>query len=543
MSDAEERDEQTAADAARDLAHLHRQVSDAREELSRLRHELDVTGTVASAASAAHSADLREANEQLIVAAVQAQDQVEDATHALNIASRAAGLDSLTALPNRVLMLDRLQHAIAGAKRRGSRVALLFVDLDNFKSINDELGHSTGDRVLRLAAAALLGTVRDADTVSRHGGDEFLILLAEVAAARDAVVVAEKALAALAACDTIGPFAIHLDASIGISLYPDHAAEPDELIDRADAAMYRAKRQGAGRVVVFGEPAETSAVPGAAERTTRPPGTRAPLSMLRQAHERSYALLREANERLVLSALDAHELQDAAERALRQQSEFLARAAHELRNPLGPIRFASAQLGMSRTDTKALGRALAVIDRQVAQIAHLIGDLIDVSRLKTGKLRVEHQRVELGAIVDGALEGARPTIDSRLQRLHVVRPSHPLHLDGDAVRLQQVFANLLDNASKFTPEGGSLALHVAEGAGEVVCTLTDSGIGIPADGMHAIFDLFTQDALGLTVDGSGLGIGLTVVRELVEAHGGTVSASSEGRGMGSRFVVTLPMAE
>ena len=176
---------------------------------------------------------------------MKAQDQVEDTTRALNIASRAAGLDALTALPTRVLMLDRIQHAISGAKRRGARVALMFVDLDNFKSINDELGHSTGDRVLRLAAAALLATVRDADTVSRHGGDEFLVLLAEVAANTDAVGVAQKALDALAACDRVGPFSIHLDASIGISLYPDHAADPEVLIDRADAAMYQAKRHGA----------------------------------------------------------------------------------------------------------------------------------------------------------------------------------------------------------------------------------------------------------------------------------------------------------
>ncbi len=356
--------------------------------------------------------------------------------------------------------------------------------------------------------------------------------------------VAEKALAALAACDTIGPFAIHLNASIGISLYPDHAADPDGLIDRADAAMYQAKRLGPGRVVVFGDPVETRPVAGAPVVPPRRYAVeRTPLSQLRQAHERSYALLREANERLVLSALGAQELQEAAERALRQQSEFLAKAAHELRNPLGPIRFASAQLGMSHTDTRTLNKAMAVIDRQVAQIAHLVGDLIDVSRLKTGKLRVEHKRIELGAVVDAALEGARPAIDSRLQRLQVTRPSQPLYLEGDAVRLQQVFANLLDNASKFTPEGGTLSLQVTEGVGEVVWMLTDNGIGIPADALHSIFDLFTQDALGLTVDASGLGIGLTVVRELVEAHGGTVTASSEGRGMGSRFVVTLPLAK
>lgn len=539
MTDAEERDDQTAADSARDLAHLHRQVSEARDLLSRLRHELEVMGP---AATAARSADLRDANEQLMVSAVKAQGQVEETTRALNLASRAAGLDPLTELPTRVLMLDRLQHAIAGAKRRGARVALLFVDLDNFKAINDELGHSTGDRVLRLAAAALLGSVRDADTVSRHGGDEFLVLLAEVATSADAVGVAEKALAALVACDSVGPFVIHLDASIGISLYPDHAADPDVLIDHADAAMFQAKSQGAGRVVVYGDPVDTLPVHGVPEPPTRL-GVRTPLSKLRQAHERSYALLREANERLVLSALGAQELQEAAERALRQQSDFLARAAHELRNPLGPIRYASAQLGMSHTDTKALNRALAVIDRQVAQIAHLVGDLIDVSRLRTGKLRVEHKRIELGAVVDAALESSKPAIDSRLQRLLIVRPSHPLPLEGDAVRLQQVFANLLDNASKFTPEGGTLALHVAKREGEVVWTLTDSGIGIPADALHAIFDLFTQDPLALTVDGSGLGIGLTVVRELVAAHGGTVTASSEGRGMGSRFVVTLPMVE
>jgi diguanylate cyclase (GGDEF)-like protein len=191
---------------------------------------------------------LLEANEQLVLSALRIQmdadSAAEAAAHALKEASRSVELDALTGLPNRALLLDRLAQAIAGARRRRARSALLFVDLNNFKQINDTLGHAAGDQALRLAAARLASSVRATDTVSRHGGDEFVILLADVAAASDALAIAQKLSAALGAPSRVGDQMIRLTASIGISLYPDDGEDAATLIERADVAMYRAKRQG-----------------------------------------------------------------------------------------------------------------------------------------------------------------------------------------------------------------------------------------------------------------------------------------------------------
>jgi diguanylate cyclase (GGDEF)-like protein len=236
--------------AARELIQLQQQVAHARAELARLQQDvLEAEKHLGSL----QAAQLLEANEQLVLAALRAQTYAETAARALNEVSRAAELDPLTELPNRVRLLDRLALAIAIAKRRRGRLALLFLDLDNFKQINDTLGHAVGDEVLKLAAQCLESSVREADTVSRHGGDEFLILLTEVAHATDAVLVAEKVIAALGAPSRVGEHVLRLTASIGISLYPDDGEDADTLIDRADAAMYRAKRDGLGSFAFYGK--------------------------------------------------------------------------------------------------------------------------------------------------------------------------------------------------------------------------------------------------------------------------------------------------
>ena len=246
-----------------------------------------------------------------MIAALRHQADAETAAQALNEAARSAELDALTQLPNRVLLLDRLTLAIANAKRRDTRLALLFLDLDNFKQINDTFGHAVGDEVLQRAAHCLSASVRDADTVSRYGGDEFVILLTEVTQAADAALVADKMIAALAAPTHVGEHALSVTASIGISLYPDDGEDADTLIDRADAAMYRAKRVGLGGYAFHGE-------------TPRADGRQAPPLA---EHERRNAQLREANEQLVLPALGARELQAAADQAQRRQREFLLRSS------------------------------------------------------------------------------------------------------------------------------------------------------------------------------------------------------------------------
>jgi diguanylate cyclase len=194
---------------------------------------------------------LREANAQLVVSSIRAHSDVETCAKKLKAVSRAAEHDALTELPNRMLLRDRFEQSIVHARRDDTLLALLFLDVDNFKEINDTLGHTVGDEVLRRAARSLVFTVRAGDTVSRHGGDEFLILLAGVSKASDAAIVARKVAAALyAAAPSIDP---RLTASIGISIYPRDGNDADTLIQRADAAMYLAKKHGPGGFAFHGE--------------------------------------------------------------------------------------------------------------------------------------------------------------------------------------------------------------------------------------------------------------------------------------------------
>jgi len=256
-------------------------------------------------------------------------------------------------------------------------------------------------------------------------------------------------------------------------------------------------------------------------------------------NDRRHSLLREANEQLLLAALGAQALQAAAEQAQRQQTHFLAVLAHELRNPLTPIRTAAALL--SRVRSEELPRMQAIIERQVAHMARLVGDLLDVSRVNTGKLRLERRPMDLAVVIDEAVDACRPAMATRLQRFDVQMPAGALAVHGDADRLAQVFSNLLDNASKYTPVGGAIGLRVQVADETIVIAVSDSGIGITDEALPHVFDPFVQDTHAIGFNGAGLGIGLTVVRELVEAHGGTVVATSAGTGLGSRFTVTLPL--
>ncbi|MDB5856987.1 MAG: signal transduction histidine kinase [Ramlibacter sp.] len=259
-------------------------------------------------------------------------------------------------------------------------------------------------------------------------------------------------------------------------------------------------------------------------------------------HQSRYAQLSEANEHLVLAAIGAQELQAAAEQAQQRQTELLALVAHELRHPLAPIRNAAAILGRIPEQPLVLGRIQAIIERQVKHMARLVSDLLDSTRVATGKLRIERQRIDLVGILAEVLEACRPAMDARVQEFTGPELPASLAMDGDPGRLAQVFSNLLDNASKYTPHGGQIRLSVDLVDAWVVIAVSDSGIGITAEALPRVFEPFVQDLHATVFNGVGLGLGLTVVRELVEAHGGTVSASSPGAGLGSRFVVTLPMA-
>ena len=235
--------DQKIAAATRTLALLEGEASRLRGELAVLRHALiDDTKTV-SPSQAAH---LLEANEQLVLAALHSDHVAETAVNELFGLTNTHQRDGLTNTPNRALMLDRIEHAIAMAERGDMRLAVLFVDIDHFKKINDTHGHLIGDEVLQLVARRLEASVRASDTVSRFGGDEYLVLLTEISQASDATLAAVKLLAAIAAPSRVKDGTLQLSASIGIAVYPGDGLDTATLINRADEAMYRAKRQGGG---------------------------------------------------------------------------------------------------------------------------------------------------------------------------------------------------------------------------------------------------------------------------------------------------------
>lgn len=219
----------------------------------------------------------------------------------------------------------------------------------------------------------------------------------------------------------------------------------------------------------------------------------------------------------------------------------LAVVAHELRNPLTPIRMAASLLELAGSDQALLLHLRTVIERQVEHMSRLVGDLLDVSRVATGKLRIEPGKADPVDFVNAAVDACQSSLDARGQRLGVELPAAVPVLRGDPVRLTQVVSNLLDNASKFTPRGGTIGLSVSVQPHAVAITVLDNGIGLTADEQQGLFEPFVQSPRATRFHGGGLGIGLSMVRELVEAHGGTVVARSAGKGLGSQFVVTLPL--
>jgi CheY-like chemotaxis protein len=225
----------------------------------------------------------------------------------------------------------------------------------------------------------------------------------------------------------------------------------------------------------------------------------------------------------------------------RRKDEFLAMLAHELRNPLAPISNAVQVLRFGRTDSETLRMASSMLERQVAHLARLVDDLLDISRITRGRIELRKERTELGPILDHALEATRALYRSMNRQLTVNVPRNAIYLDADPTRLAQVIGNLLNNACKFTNEGGEIALEVERDGGEAVVRVRDDGIGIAPDQLDGLFDMFTQVDTSLERTRDGLGLGLTLVKTLVEQHGGSVAAHSAGLGRGSEFVVRLPV--
>ncbi len=263
--------------------------------------------------------------------------------------------------------------------------------------------------------------------------------------------------------------------------------------------------------------------------------------LLRGEMDRDTQTLREANERLVIAALSSQELEATAVEAHRRQVSFLATVAHELRNPLMPLRLAALMLDRARTDDLAHARLQATITSQVAQMTRLIGDLLDGSRISTGKFRLERTLIDVCDVLTRAVETCQPGMDARHQKFSSSMPDGPILMLGDTVRLVQLFSNLLENSSKYSLAGGEISMQVSLDGGMVVIAIRDNGIGISAKALPHVFDMFVRDAHA-SVKHDGLGIGLAIVRELVRAHEGVVTAFSAGEGTGSEFIVKLPLA-
>lgn len=226
----------------------------------------------------------------------------------------------------------------------------------------------------------------------------------------------------------------------------------------------------------------------------------------------------------------------------RRKTEFLATLAHELRNPLAPIRSGLGVLRLAGHQPEVAAKVHAMMERQVANMVHLIDDLLDVARIGGGKLELKRSRVELKQVLDSAVETSLPLIEAGRHAFSLQVPDGSLPMDVDATRIAQVFANLLNNAAKYTPPGGSIALQARRDGADVVVDVSDSGVGIPQESLVEVFDMFSQIGRDLDRAQGGLGIGLSLVRTLVGMHGGVVSAASPGPGRGSTFTVRLPLA-
>ncbi len=233
--------------------------------------------------------------------------------------------------------------------------------------------------------------------------------------------------------------------------------------------------------------------------------------------------------------------QESLREADRRKDEFLALLAHELRNPLAPIRYALAANKKTECTPAQRARAEEIIDRQVAQMSRLLDDLLDVSRIARGKLELKKKLTELSIAVSVAAETARPLFTARQQEFHLDLPTEPLRLYADPVRLAQVFANLLVNAAKYTDAGGRINLRALRTGDQVLVSVRDSGIGISAEMLPRLFTMFSQAHTALGRAEGGLGIGLWLVRGIVSLHGGSIEARSDGPGRGSEFIVRLPV--
>jgi signal transduction histidine kinase len=258
-------------------------------------------------------------------------------------------------------------------------------------------------------------------------------------------------------------------------------------------------------------------------------------------HSLSSALRQKAHA-LELEIQERKRMEDALHESERRRDEFLATLAHELRNPLAPMRNATEIMKVADADPARLAAARGLIERQLAHLVRLIDDLLDVSRITRGRLELRVHRTDLMTAVDMALETTRPIVERKRHSLRVELTGSPLIVDGDVTRLAQVLSTLIDNSAMYSNPESPIKVTLTRDAADAVLTVADNGIGIAPELLPWVFDMFARPSPPCIGARSGLGIGLTLVKRLVELHGGVIEAHSEGLNRGSTFTVRLPLA-
>ena len=374
-----------------------------------------------------------------------------------------------------------------------------------------------------------------------------------VPARRDAQVtrdLLQRATLACATCEAARGVAEEIDRGVGAIVMTD-AAFGDPHLDQVMAALFSQPPWSDIPVVLLCRPGPLSPVIAQllewlrnVTLLERPTSSRTLVSAIQaalRARARQYEL-RAQFEALRASESALRATEAALREADRRKDLFLATLAHELRNPLAPIRTAAQVLASPRLAAPQLQWAQHVIQRQVGHMALLLDDLLDIARITQGKLELKRERVQLNEVVDAAVEAARPLLDSKHHHLSVALPSAPVALQADPLRLSQILSNLLTNAAKYTDAAGHIELSGAVENGTLRLSVTDDGIGIAPEALTRIFEMFSQIEVSSSRSEGGLGIGLALVKGLLDLHGGSIEACSEGLGHGSAFHVRLPLS-
>jgi signal transduction histidine kinase/CheY-like chemotaxis protein len=344
------------------------------------------------------------------------------------------------------------------------------------------------------------------------------------------------------ACPDVDEVVREMEGGVGAVLLAEEVVASANFARLADAIGRQPPWSDLPVLLITGQGADSPAVAVALEslgnvtlieRPTRVPALVSAVQTALKARERQYQLRNYLEER--------ERTTEALKQADRRKDEFLAILAHELRNPLAPIRNSLQILRMSASIDPAAERICEMMERQVNHMVRLVDDLMEVSRITRGLIELRNEETDLATIIREAVETSKPLIEAGQHQLAISLPADVIPIYGDTLRLGQVFSNLLNNAAKYTETGGQIWLTARRDGGEAVVSVRDNGIGLSADVLPIVFDMFMQADRSTNRSHGGMGIGLTLVKSLVELHGGTVSAHSDGPGQGSEFTVRLPI--